>query len=148
MTDPALAQPDLVGAPLATEGTDVARSGHVLLQMRVDVRIILLAVVAVLASVTMLLWDSVILMPAVIGLLFSFALSPLVDWLIRQRIPRAVIATSLILGLLTIFGVFVQYGNDKTDYVKEAQAKAVSKEQVTPTMADKPVNENPERPHP
>ena len=71
-----------------------------LTRMPVDVRSVSLAILAVLASVFTLRWASAVFIPLMIGLLFSYALSPLVNWLAARRIPRAASAAVLILGLL------------------------------------------------
>ncbi len=73
---------------------------RVLLHMPVDVRSVSLVLLATLASVFMLRWASAVFIPVLVGVLFSYALSPLVDWLQVRRIPRAVSAALLILGLL------------------------------------------------
>ncbi len=73
---------------------------RVLLHMPVDVRSMSLAVLATLASVYALHWASAVCIPVVVGLLFSSALSPVVDWLAQRHIPRALSAALLILGIL------------------------------------------------
>ena len=63
-----------------------------------------LLVLAVLASLYALHWASAVFIPVALGLLFSYALSPLVDWLQLRGIPRAisaaVLVSSIVLGLL------------------------------------------------
>lgn len=71
-----------------------------LTRMPVDVRSVSLAILAVLASVFTLRWASAVFIPLMIGLLFSYALSPLVNWLAARRIPRAASAAVLILAIL------------------------------------------------
>ena len=48
----------------------------------------------------MLHWAQVVLMPILLGVLISYALSPVVNVLHRWRIPRAVGAALLLLGML------------------------------------------------
>lgn len=87
-----------------TEGTPAAPVSavepRVLLHMPVDVRSISLVVLATLASIFMLRWASAFFIPLMLGLMFSYALSPVVDWLQRYRIPRALSAALLIVSLI------------------------------------------------
>jgi predicted PurR-regulated permease PerM len=69
---------------------------HVPLHVR-SASLIVLASVAALAT---LKWASAFFIPLMLGLIFSYALSPIVDALQRLRIPRAVSAAVLILGIL------------------------------------------------
>ena len=87
-------------APGDGETTDLS---HALLRAPVDVRSVSLAVLATLASVFMLRWASAVFIPVMVGLLFSYGLSPVVDWLAHRRIPRALSAAVMVLGI--VFGV-------------------------------------------
>ncbi|HEY0887013.1 MAG TPA: AI-2E family transporter [Ramlibacter sp.] len=86
-----------VAAPLAADPEDPS---HALLHVPVNVRSMSLVVLAVLASLAILHWAAAFFIPVMVGFLFSYALSPIVDWLERWRIPRAVSAAVLILGIL------------------------------------------------
>jgi predicted PurR-regulated permease PerM len=59
-----------------------------------------MVVLAVLATLAVLRLASGFFIPLMLGLVFTYALSPVVDWLQRARIPRAVSAAVLILGIL------------------------------------------------
>jgi predicted PurR-regulated permease PerM len=72
---------------------------RVLLHMPVDVRSISLAILAALASIFALRWASAVFIPVMVGLLFSYALSPVVKWLQVRRVPRALSAALLIIGI-------------------------------------------------
>ena len=87
-------------APGDGETTDLS---HALLRAPVDVRSVSLAVLATLASVFMLRWASAVFIPVMVGLLFSYGLSPVVDWFAHRRIPRALSAAVMVLGI--VFGV-------------------------------------------
>lgn len=89
---------DLIAAP---ERADPQR---VLLHMPVDLRSVSLVVLATLASLFALRWASAIFIPVMVGILFSYALSPVVNWMQRYRIPRAATAALLILGIATGVG--------------------------------------------
>ena len=66
--------------------------------MPVDVRSVSLAVIAVLAGVFALHWASAVFVPLLLGLMFSYALTPLVDRLERWRLPRSLGAALVLLG--------------------------------------------------
>lgn len=84
-------------APLPVDPDDPS---HALLHVPVNVRSMSLGVLAVLASLAILHWAAAFFIPLMVGFMFSYALSPIVDWLQRWRIPRAISAAVLILGIL------------------------------------------------
>ena len=95
-------------APLAADPEDPS---HALLHVPVNVRSVTLVVLTVLAVLAMLHWASAFFIPLMLGFMFSYALSPIVDALQRWRIPRAISAAVLILGILggrRRLGLFVQ----------------------------------------
>jgi predicted PurR-regulated permease PerM len=94
MTDSSLAD-----APAKHEAPIEAEAARVLLHMPVDVRSLSLVVLATLACVYTLHWASAVFIPVLVGVLFSYALSPVVDWLQLRHIPRALSAALLILGI-------------------------------------------------
>ncbi len=59
-----------------------------------------LLVLAVLASLCALRWASAVFIPVLLGVLLSYALSPIVDWLQLHRIPRALSAAVLVAGMV------------------------------------------------
>lgn len=65
----------------------------------VDVRSASLGVLAVLACVYMLKWASAVFVPVLLGLMLSYALSPIVSRLRRWHVPRALGAAVLLLGI-------------------------------------------------
>lgn len=73
---------------------------RVLLHMPVDVRSVSLAVLAGLAVLYSLQWASAVLIPLMLGVTVSYALSPLVDRLERARLPRAAGAGLLLLSIV------------------------------------------------
>jgi predicted PurR-regulated permease PerM len=72
---------------------------RVLLHMPVDVRSASLAVLAVLAGLYTLSWAKAVFIPILLGLMASYALTPVVDRLERWRLPR-VFASALLLVVL------------------------------------------------
>jgi len=72
----------------------------VLLHMPVDVRSMALVVLTSLAVLAVLHVASGFFIPLMLGLVFSYALSPVVEALHRLRVPRALSAAVLILSIL------------------------------------------------
>jgi len=74
---------------------------HVLLHMPpMEARNVAMVVLVVLAVLAVLRFASGFFIPLMLGLVFSYALWPMVDGLERLRIPRALSAGVLILGIL------------------------------------------------
>lgn len=71
-----------------------------MLHMPVDVRNMSLVVLAILASLFVLHWAKAVFIPVMLGILFSYALSPIVNWLERRRIPRWLSAGVLLVAIL------------------------------------------------
>jgi predicted PurR-regulated permease PerM len=90
-------------APAPTK-VDKDELPRVLLHMPVDVRSLSLAVVAVLATIFALNWAQPILVPILLGVMFSYALTPAVELLHRWRIPRALAASVLLTAILAFLG--------------------------------------------
>jgi len=95
--------------------------------MPVDVRSVSLAVLATLATVFMLRWASAVCIPVMVGLLFSYGLSPVVDWLARRRIPRALSAAVLVLGIVSGAGATVYSLSDDAGKLVESLPMATQK---------------------
>jgi predicted PurR-regulated permease PerM len=70
----------------------------------VSLRSASLLVLAVLASLTALRFASAVFIPLVMGLMVSYALTPLIDQMVRLHIPRALSAALLLVGIVTGVG--------------------------------------------
>ncbi len=70
------------------------------LQMPVDVRSVALSILALAAVIMMLRYMQEVFVPLVLGGLLFYALDPLVDWLERRKVPRALGAGLVILALV------------------------------------------------
>lgn len=68
-------------------------------RMPTDVRSVALTVIAVVLVVLALQYAQAMLIPIVLGVLISYALDPVVEWLARARLPRP-LAAALVLGAL------------------------------------------------
>ena len=72
--------------------------------MPVDVRSVALAVIAALLAIFAMHWAKAVIVPLLLGLMLSYALTPLVDRLEQIRIHRAIGAGVLLVGLVGGFG--------------------------------------------
>jgi predicted PurR-regulated permease PerM len=82
--------------------TDEPRRVH--LHMPVDVRSLSLAILAVLAAIFALQWAKPILVPILLGVMFSYALTPAIERLNRWRVPRALGASVVLAAILVLLG--------------------------------------------
>ena len=127
MIDTAASPPANLDIDLSAQADEPAEPPRVLLHMPVDVRSLSLVVLATLASVFMLRWASAVFIPLMAGVLVSYALSPAVDWLQRHRIPRAVSAALLILGVLGGVGQTAYLLSDDASKLVESLPAAAQK---------------------
>ena len=94
--------PNDLQTPHAPETPEASHITHS--QMPVSIRSVSLAVIAFLAGVFVLHWAKAVFIPFMVGLVFSYALSPIVNWLESRRIPRALGAGVLLLALMGAIG--------------------------------------------
>ena len=90
---------DTVKLPIEPASTPRARP-RLLLRTPLDVRSTALVVIASLLTIYALRWAAEIVIPVLMGLLFSYALTPLVDRLVRLRVPRALGAAVVMVALV------------------------------------------------
>lgn len=69
------------------------------LQMPISIRSAALALIALVALLHLLHWAREIFIPLMLGIVFSYALSPTVSWLEKHGLPRALGAALLLLTL-------------------------------------------------
>ncbi len=100
-----------------------AELARVHLHMPVDVRSVSLAVLAVIASLAALHLASPVVIPLLLGLTVSYALSPAVDRLERLRLPR-VLGAALLLGAIGGGAAWTAYAlsDDATQLVESLPA--------------------------
>ena len=67
-------------------------------EMPVDVRSLTLTILAFVAGVAFLRYAEEVLVPIVLGLLVSYALWPMVNWLERRRVPRTLAAAVVLVA--------------------------------------------------
>ncbi|KQT08845.1 AI-2E family transporter [Ramlibacter sp. Leaf400] len=82
------------------EEIDPKAPPHVVLHGTADVRNLALVVLATIAVLAVLRWGSAFFIPLMLGFVFYYALSPVVEAMARLRIPRSLGAGVLILGIL------------------------------------------------
>ncbi len=108
--------PDVQDPPPAQAEPQEER--RVLLHMPVDVRNVALMVLMVLAVLAVLRWAAAFFIPLFLGLVFSYALSPVVDWLHARSVPRALSAAVLIAAILGgMVGAGYAFSDDANDLV-------------------------------
>ncbi len=92
---------------------------RVLLHMPVDVRSLSLVVLAVIASIFALHWAQPIVVPILLGVMFSYALTPAVDRLWRWRVPRPVGAGVVLSAIAALIGWgAMALSDDATDLIE------------------------------
>ena len=90
----------------------------VLLHMPVDIRSMSLFVLSALATLAVLRWAAAFFIPVMLGFIFYYALSPIVDAMSRLRIPRALGAGVLIIAILGVTsGGLYSLADDASDLV-------------------------------
>lgn len=100
---------------------------QVLLHMPVSVRSATLIVLAALAVLATLHMASDFFIPVMVAFMFSHALAPVVDALERWRIPRAISAAVLILGLLGGIGFSAYSFSDDANQLVASLPEAAQK---------------------
>jgi predicted PurR-regulated permease PerM len=117
--------------PSERTGEGGAEPPRVLLHMPVDVRSTSLGVLAVIASVYVLRWAGAVFIPVLLGLMMSYALSPIVNFLQRWRIPRVVGAAVLLVAMVGGAGsLLYSLGDDATALI-ESLPEAAQKLRVS-----------------
>jgi len=96
VTDAAMAAADALEQPPLSSTQD---EPDAVLTAPVNVRSIALVVIAALACLWVLHWASALIVPLLLGLIFSYALTPLVDRIARLHQPRT-LAAALVLACL------------------------------------------------
>jgi predicted PurR-regulated permease PerM len=104
--------------PSDLSGPEADHPPRVLLHMPVDVRNVALVVLMVLALLGVLHWAAGFFIPLMLGLVFSYALSPLVDGMQRWGLPRWLGAAVLIVAILAgMGGAAYAFSDDANDLV-------------------------------
>ncbi len=97
------------------------------LRMPVDVYSLSLAVLAILAVIFALSWAQAVLIPLMLGVMISYALSPPVNLMERWHIPRVIGAAVLLLSIIGGTGYAVYSLSDDAGNLIESLPEAVQK---------------------
>ena len=109
-------------APAASEAP-----APTVVRVPLHIRSVTLVVLTVLAVLAILKWASAFFIPLMLGLMFSYALSPIVDFLERVRIPRALSAAVLIVAILGGAGASVYSFSDDANQLVASLPTAAKK---------------------
>jgi predicted PurR-regulated permease PerM len=109
---------------------------------KIDVHSPPLLVLAILAGIYTLHWASAVFIPLLLGLMLSYALTPLVNRLVRWRLPRALAAALLMAAICGGAGALVySLSDDAVKFVESLPAtaqklrRAVQRPRLAPTAA-------------
>lgn len=91
-------------APLAPSGeaAPAPEPARLMLPTPVDVRSVSLALLAGMAGLFVLHWAQAVFIPVMLSVLFSYALSPVVNWMQTWRVPRWLGAAILMLTIISV----------------------------------------------
>jgi len=112
---------------LSHGGPESQEPDPLVLRMPVDVRSFSLALLTVLAVIFVLHWAKAIFIPLMLSVMISYALSPPVNLMQKWRIPRAVGAAVLLLGIVGGSGSMVYSLSDDAARLIETLPDAVQK---------------------
>jgi len=93
----------------------------------INVRSVLLAVLALLASVYALHWARSVIIPLLLGVMLSYALTPVVDRLHRWRLPRVLSAAVVLIAVVSGFGSMIYTLSDDPADLVESLLEAAQK---------------------
>ncbi len=97
------------------------------IHMPVSVRNMSLVVLSMLASLYVLYWAKAVFIPFMLGLLSSYALSPLVNWAEARHVPRSVGAGVLLLVILGGLGTTAYSLSDEAARLVDSMPAAAQK---------------------
>ena len=117
----------LSSEPAADDQEPAREHRRVMLHMPVDVRSASMVVVAFLMSLYALHWAADVVIPVLMGLLFSYALSPVVDRLVRIGIPRAIGAAVVMIAIVGGLGWTTYSLSDQANSLIESLPNAANK---------------------
>ena len=118
----------LPGAPPPQEEvTTFPEPERLFLHMPVDIRNMSLMVLAGLALLFVLHWAKAVFIPVMLSVLFSYAFSPVVNWLELKRVPRWLGSAVLLLSILGAIGTTAYSLSDEAAAMVESLPVAAQK---------------------
>ena len=133
---PAQGPPTALDAPAATPtqfpatgepGAEDAASGPLPDAAPQPLHSVSLMVLAVFATLFMLQWAKVVLIPVMLGVLASYALSPMVNWMEHKGVPRWLGSAVLLLALVSAAGSAAYSLSDQAVKLMESLPVAAQK---------------------
>ncbi len=100
---------------------------RMLLHMPVDIRSMSLVILAALAILFVLHWAKVVFIPVMLSVLFSYALSPVVNWLEVKRVPRWLGSAALLMAICGTIGSTAYLLSNEAAQMVEALPAAAQK---------------------
>jgi predicted PurR-regulated permease PerM len=126
-------------SPPPADAAVAAEAQRVLLHMPVDIRNMSLVVLAGLAFLFVLHWAKAVFIPVMVGVLLSYAFSPVVNWFEARRVPRWLSAAVLLLSILGgIGGTAWSLGDEATQLVEALPAAAQKFRQAVKARTGRP----------
>lgn len=95
--------------------------------MPVSIRNLSLVLLAIFGGLFVLHWAKAVFIPLTIGLIFSYALSPLVNWMETHRVPRWLGSAIVLLSILGVIGTTVYRLSDEAAGLVESLPTAAQK---------------------
>ncbi|MES2955753.1 MAG: AI-2E family transporter [Pseudomonadota bacterium] len=114
-------------APDTSEVTTFPEPERLLLHMPVDIRNASLMVLAGLGLLFVLHWAKAVFIPVMLSILFSYAFSPLVNWMELKRVPRWLGAAVVLLSILGAMGTTAYALSDEAVAMVESLPVAAQK---------------------
>ena len=105
----------------------VAEPDRLLLHMPVDIRSMSLVLLATLAGLFVLNWAKAVFIPIMLSVLFSYAFSPVINWLEVRRVPRWLGSAVLLLSILGGLGTTAYALSDEAAAMIESLPVAAQK---------------------
>ena len=127
MTEKLTAELSVIDADPGTITASPEQPATVLSDVPVNIRSLSLIVLAGLGCVFVLHWAKAIFIPVMLSLLFSYALSPVVNWLEAKGMPRWLSSAVLLLVILSSVGGTAYALSDEAAKLVEALPAAASK---------------------
>ena len=101
---PAAEDPQSAGADPQPATHNPQSEAPLSIRMPVDIRSAALTIMAGLALILVLQYAQAMIIPIVLAVLISYALEPMVAWLVRRRLPRGLAAAVVLLALVATGG--------------------------------------------
>ena len=127
MTEKHAAELSVIDANASPTTASPEQPATVLSEVPINIRSLSLIVLAGLGCVFVLHWAKAIFIPVMLSLLFSYALSPVVNWLEVKKMPRWLSAAVLLLLILGSAGATAYSLSDEAAKLVEALPAAVNK---------------------